>query len=157
MKLKKQYAALPYKHSKSGNRFLLITSRESRRWVVPKGWPMGSRPAEDVAQIEAAEEAGVVGEIQKRPAGSFRYKKIFPDKKISCEVAVYPLKVADLKDEWKEKAERTRRWFSAKEAAALVREPELSELILEIDKRFIKKRKKQPKKLQKKSKTFKRG
>src|SRR5437764_8533599 len=90
-----QFAALPYRIGKSGNpEIMLLTSRETRRWVIPKGWPIkGMKPGE-VAAREAFEEAGLIGSISgKHPVGVFHYEKRLPDQQLLCEVHVFPLKV----------------------------------------------------------------
>ena len=69
-----QYAALPWRNAQ-GFEILLITSRETRRWVIPKGWPMpGNSPAESAAQ-EAYEEAGIRGKIAVQAIGHYGYRK----------------------------------------------------------------------------------
>ena len=72
-----QFAALPWRISEGGTRqIMLLTSRETRRWVIPKGWPMKKRKPAEVARQEAYEEAGLIGQIVgKRPVGNFHYEK----------------------------------------------------------------------------------
>jgi 8-oxo-dGTP pyrophosphatase MutT (NUDIX family) len=72
--MRRQYGALPYR-LRPGSRpqFMLITSRESRRWVIPKGWPKKGKSPQHSAAREAFEEAGVVGAVDKRSVGSFSY------------------------------------------------------------------------------------
>ena len=75
-----QFAALPYRHLPDSTlEVMLITSRDTGRWVIPKGWPAERETAWDCAAREAREEAGLVGQIQKRPIGSYLYKKLFDD------------------------------------------------------------------------------
>ena len=86
-----QYAAIPWRIGTAGKReVMLLTSRETRRWVIPKGWPMkGKKPAQAAAQ-EAYEEAGLVGEIAgKRPIGTYHYSKRTDQGDVLCEVRVY--------------------------------------------------------------------
>jgi 8-oxo-dGTP pyrophosphatase MutT (NUDIX family) len=71
-----QVAALPLKLGDDGvARVLLLTSRETRRWVIPKGWPMKGRKAHEAAAHEALEEAGVAGHAEKTPIGRYYYFK----------------------------------------------------------------------------------
>lgn len=109
---------------------LLVTSRETRRWVIPKGnLPSGVAPHTGAAD-EALEEAGVVGAICPVPLGSFRYRKRKGSgASLMADVEVFPLAVNQELDEWPEKAERERRWFSLSAAAAVVDEPDLADLI----------------------------
>ena len=72
-----QYAALPYRaKGKSQLEIMLVTSRGTRRWIIPKGWPKRGMPPYDTAAKEAFEEAGVIGKVRKRPIGSYPYDKI---------------------------------------------------------------------------------
>ena len=112
---------------------LLVTSRENKRWIIPKGWPMHDRPAHRAAEQEALEEAGVVGEIGAAAVGSYRYnKRLKSGKTRLCTVQVFPLRVTKEKSRWLERGERERRWFAPHEAAELVEEPELSQLIIDF-------------------------
>lgn len=128
---KVQYAALPFRPGPHGIEILLITSRETKRWVIPKGWPMKGKAPHEAAQIEAHEEAGLDGWIAQRPVGSYRYaKRLKSGKDRQVQVAVFPLRVTLEGDDWPEKEQRVRRWGPPAEAAALVVEPELKVLIM---------------------------
>src|SRR5437773_2370121 len=70
-----QYAALPYRVSGSKTEVLLVTSRRTRRWIVPKGWPVESLEPSACAAVEALEEAGVSGQVEQKPIGHYRYLK----------------------------------------------------------------------------------
>jgi 8-oxo-dGTP pyrophosphatase MutT (NUDIX family) len=111
---------------------LLISSRDTGRWVIPKGWPIdGLNPAETAAR-EAWEEAGVNGVIDPQATGSFFYLKAFNRRTetLPCEVSVFALRVAKIAAKFPEKKERRRRWFTAVKAAKLVHEAGLSSLLL---------------------------
>jgi len=128
-----QYAALPYRLARDGVEILLVTSRRTQRWIVPKGWPIDGLAPAACAALEALEEAGVSGEIQKRPIGHYRYLKHSKKRpSIPCKVEVFALHVAQQRKSWAEKDERERRWCSAAEAAAAVAEVQLQHLILEF-------------------------
>ena len=125
-----QYGALPFRTSKGQVQILLVTSRETRRWIIPKGWPMKGKSAHRTAEREAFEEAGVVGRIQHRSVGSYRYEKKMKDGAIVlCQVDVFPLKVDEQRRRWPEYNQRETRWFEPEEAVAAVNEPELAALI----------------------------
>lgn len=127
-----QYAALCYRLRENGGSpdILLLTSRDTGRWVIPKGWPMGARPGYEVAAQEALEEAGVIGEAERQPVGSFGYDKAMAQGvKMPCEVQVHALKVTEYAEEYKEKGKRRIEWVSAREAETRVQEPELKKLI----------------------------
>jgi 8-oxo-dGTP pyrophosphatase MutT (NUDIX family) len=128
-----QVAALPYRVAEAGLEVMLITSRRTHRWIVPKGWPeAGSTPAADAAR-EALEEAGISGDIADKPLGAFHYLK---ERKqgdgTNCRVQLFPLKVTRQRRTWPEKTARDAKWFPFAEAAALVAEPELKRLILKF-------------------------
>jgi len=127
---RRQVAALPWRRGAEGLEILLITSRETGRWVVPKGGRMAGKTDAEAAAQEALEEAGVIGRIVDDPLGTFRYLKILKRRAPRwCVVSVYPLEVQTALDDWKEKAERTREWVSPEVAARRVDEPELKALI----------------------------
>ncbi|TGE01362.1 NUDIX hydrolase [Methylobacterium nonmethylotrophicum] len=130
----RQVAALPVRRDADGGvEVLLVTSRESRRWIAPKGWPMKGRKPHRAAAIEAREEAGVIGRIGKEPAGHYTYAKRLPDGgMVPCRVAVYVLAVTGSLDDWREKGQRELQWVSGEAAAALVQEPELAALIHDL-------------------------
>src|SRR5258708_30105039 len=90
-----QYAALPYRRKgKSRTEVLLVTARDTRRWIIPKGWPVKGKPPHKSAAREAREEAGVVGRISRRSVGAFSYeKRLKGGKVVVCEVQVFVLKV----------------------------------------------------------------
>ena len=125
-----QYGVIPYRRAKDGIEIMLITSRNTRRWIVPKGWPLARTPSRDVARLEALEEAGVEGTIGKRRFGFFHYHKRLKDGSVVlCRVDAFAFEVARELDNWLERRERKRRWFDANRAIKLVREPELKTLI----------------------------
>lgn len=128
-KHRQQFAAVPLRAGEHGVEVLLVTSRGTGRWIVPKGWPMEDKRPHRVAEIEAYEEAGVVGKARKKAIGRYDYLK---DGAVPCRVAVFALPVGGLLETWPEDRERKRRWFPASDAAALVEEPELRRIILEI-------------------------
>jgi 8-oxo-dGTP pyrophosphatase MutT (NUDIX family) len=128
-----QYAALPWRLVGRQVQVLLITSRGTGRWVIPKGWPMrGLKPA-DAAAKEAAEEAGLVGEIEDHPIGSYHYLKVVKrGAAIDVQVIVFPFEVRYQADDWKEAGQRLFEWRPCREAARLVAEPALRRLIADF-------------------------
>ena len=127
-----QYAALPFRAASDGTiQVLLITSRETGRWVIPKGWPMRGKKPREVAAQEAFEEAGLQGaNVGRRAAGSFHYTKLLANGEgVLCEVRVYLLLVERELDRFPEHGQRQARWCPAAEAAALVDEGGLAEII----------------------------
>jgi 8-oxo-dGTP pyrophosphatase MutT (NUDIX family) len=130
-----QYGVVPVRRSgESSLEVLLITSRETRRWVVPRGNPIpGKGPVESAAQ-EAFEEAGVVGHVEPVPLGRYRYDKRRRDGSlVVAEVDLFRMEVESVADRWPEMGERERRWFDVAAAAAAVAEAGLAELIRSLD------------------------
>ena len=125
-----QIAALPFRRHKKKVEILLITSRETKRWVIPKGWPMEGLTDYEAAKIEAYEEAGIDGRIFHAPLGHFDYEKRLKSGEVkTVRVQVYGLQVSELKRIWPEKHQRKRKWFSPANAAQLVAEEQLKEII----------------------------
>jgi len=126
-----QFAVLPWRLNEGGVReVMLLTSRETQRWVIPKGWPMKGRKPAEAAKQEAYEEAGLVGHIVgKRPIGNFHYSKQLAKGEVLCEVRVFLFRVEEQLDEWPEKGQRETKWFDANEAADIVEEGGLAEII----------------------------
>jgi len=130
----RQIAVLPYRSDSPAVdapiRILLITSRETRRWIVPKGNVASSSPPHVQAALEAEEEAGVLGAACPVALGSYRYrKKRSSGASVWADVDIFPFSVTEELDSWKEQGERERRWFTLSEAAEAVDEPDLRALI----------------------------
>ncbi|MEL6061724.1 MULTISPECIES: NUDIX hydrolase [unclassified Methylobacterium] len=127
----KQVAALPFRVGSDGQvEVLLITSRDTGRWIIPKGWPMIGRKAHRAAEREAFEEAGLTGRIAADPVGWYRYeKRVAQGRALPCKVRVYPLRVEVQHPRWPEQAQRTLRWFKPEDAARLVHEDDLRRLL----------------------------
>lgn len=128
-----QYAALPFAVRDGEPQVMLITSRETGRWVIPKGWPEKKVKPYDLAAREAYEEAGLLGKVARKPLGSYRYEKQLSAKKaVSCVVHVYRLEVQQELDDWPEKGQRERCWMSPSQAALLVSESGLARILLRL-------------------------
>ena len=128
-----QYAALPYTTTGGEIRVLLVTSRDTQRWIVPKGWPEKKIKPCDQAAREAFEEAGVQGRATKKPFGSFRYEKRLRKGSVTCSVDVYLLKVQRELEDWPERGQRSRCWVSLAEAMLIVDDTGLAELLLRLN------------------------
>lgn len=124
-----QVAALPYRVGPNGLEVLLVTSRNSERWIVPKGWPMRGRSSEEAAAREAYEEAGVSGEIASEPIGAFSYAKRRKSGSRTCLVAVYALRVRRQSGNWPERGQRDLKWIPAIDAVEAVTDSGLGDLI----------------------------
>jgi 8-oxo-dGTP pyrophosphatase MutT (NUDIX family) len=126
---KLQYGALPYRRHAGALEIMLVTSRQMRRWIIPKGWPVAGLAPHESAAHEAMEEAGLLGEISARSLGSYRYTKRLVAGSITCQVDVFPLRTREQLPAWPEMHQRSTQWFTLEDAAAAVDEPELSEMI----------------------------
>lgn len=121
-----QAAALPWRRHKNRIEVLLVTSRDSGRWILPKGWPRKDEPLHLAAQREAFEEAGIRGRISAVPLGRFRSgRKHSPNR----EIHVFALEVQKVEEHWPEAGQRERRWLSPKKAAKRISEPSLARLV----------------------------
>jgi 8-oxo-dGTP pyrophosphatase MutT (NUDIX family) len=131
-----QYAALPFRRgADTGTEVMLVTSRRTRRWIIPKGWPMERGAPHVAAAREALEEAGVVGRIAKTPIGTYSYeKRLKRGEVIRCEVLVFPLEVKRQRKTWPEKGHRETKWLSPAKAAAAVQERPLKQIIRRLQK-----------------------
>ncbi|AZO12629.1 MULTISPECIES: NUDIX hydrolase [unclassified Mesorhizobium] len=125
-----QVAALPWREGEDGVEIMLITSRDTGRWVLPKGWPEAREPLCEAAAREAGEEAGLRGTISHFEAGRYFYGKVLASgEEVPCEVLVFPLKVERIADRWKERRARTRKWVGSADAVRMVNEPDLCHII----------------------------
>jgi 8-oxo-dGTP pyrophosphatase MutT (NUDIX family) len=126
----KQVAALPWRQGKTGVEILLVTTRTTKRWVIPKGWPMEGKADHQAAAQEAFEEAGVEGRPTPDVFGRYGYVKVSDSGKARhVTVSVYPMKVERELNDWPEQHQRERRWVSPLEAAAISGEAELVPLL----------------------------
>jgi 8-oxo-dGTP pyrophosphatase MutT (NUDIX family) len=127
---RQQYGALPTAEIGGEIKVLLVTSRETRRWVIPKGWAEEDLTPSGLAAKEAYEEAGAVGEVTPEPIGCYSYSKRLKDgSRLTCEVQVFRMRVDHLLQEWPERSQRERRWFTSGQAAERVAEAGLIELL----------------------------
>ena len=116
---------------------LIVTTRQSRRWIVPKGWPIKRLTPSKSAAREAFEEAGVRGKIGARAIGSFTYNKTArqTDAGPNYEVKIFPLLVKRQSATWPEHGQRVVQWVDPEKAIALIREPELKSIVAKFAKR----------------------
>lgn len=132
-----QYAALPYRVENGHPMVLLVTSRETKRWILPKGQPERKLSPHQVAEAEAYEEAGLVGTVFKSAFARYdTFKRLKSGREAPCLMQVYLLEVTHELDAWPEKAERERRWMTPGEAALMVSEPGLAQILMNFGGRF---------------------
>lgn len=125
-----QVAALPYTIIQDEIWICLITSRETGRWVLPKGWPKPEKQNHLMAKIEAEEEAGLIGSISQQCLAAYHYKKklhIFAA--ITCRVEVYPFAVSAQNLRWPEDHQREILWTPLENAITLIEEDELTAIL----------------------------
>lgn len=128
---RRQFGALPLRMDDEGRmQVMMITSRETSRWIVPKGWPIKGLSGAQTAAREAREEAGVVGVTGKNPVGAYMYdKRRKSGRSTRCYVELYPLWVVDAAPDWPEEAERRVEWLPVAEAAERAGDASLGELL----------------------------
>ncbi len=130
----KQFAALPVAMIDGQPQVLLITSRETRRWIIPKGHPDRHLGASALASLEAFEEAGVSGTVQPEPIGRYQSsKRLASGKCVPCEVTVFRLDVVRHLDDWKERKERERQWLPVSEAAKIAADGGLGDFLAQLE------------------------
>ncbi|MFC3325439.1 NUDIX hydrolase [Mesorhizobium cantuariense] len=126
----RQVAAIPFRLNARGDiEVMLVTSRTTRRFIVPKGWPMKGKSGRKAATIEAQEEAGVLGKTLSEPAGTYSYWKRLANRFVRVDVIVYLLEVTEELADWQEAQSRQRAWLPPADAALLIDEPDLSTLV----------------------------
>lgn len=123
-------AALCHRAKGKRREYLLITSRDTARWIIPKGWPIRGLSSNETALREAWEEAGVKGrELTGEPVGRFTYNKRRANGlEVPVETLVYSVAVEELSEDFPEAHERQRKWVDAETAATMVNEAELKSL-----------------------------
>ncbi|WOC14676.1 NUDIX hydrolase [Pseudochrobactrum sp. MP213Fo] len=129
-----QVAALVYRNPGSSPEILLITSRGTGRWIIPKGWPKAGKTLHDMALREAFEESGIRGTVDPDPIGQFDYMKydLPPEAIPSFTVNVYAVEFKRMAKTWPERGQRISEWVSPDEAADRVAEPELKHLLMNL-------------------------
>ena len=133
-----QFAALCYRIKAGKVQVLMITSRGSGRWILPKGWPMDGKTPAALAELEAWEEAGVIGTSDGRCLGVYSYVKATGGVgDLPCLAMVYAVEVRELAKDYPEKGQRKRKWMSRKRAAKEVEAPELARILRDFDPRLI--------------------
>lgn len=127
--LVRQAGVLPYRVVDGTVECMLITSRTSRRWIVPKGHIEPGLTPRETARFEAYEEAGLSGVIGRRSIGSYVYTKRDDKGGDICRVRVYPMEVVHEADDFPESKQRDRAWYAPEEAEQAVDQEELGKLI----------------------------
>lgn len=129
-----QVAAVCYRGSGKDKQVLVITSRDTKRWILPKGWPIDGLDAHEAAAQEAWEEAGVKpARVDPVPMGSFEYeKRLDGGLSVPCDTKIFAIEVDHLQNSFPEANERERKWVTPLEAAELVDEPELKQFLREF-------------------------
>jgi 8-oxo-dGTP pyrophosphatase MutT (NUDIX family) len=133
MESARQVAALPVRRAPDGTLLvLLVTTLQTQRWIIPKGWPWPGEQDHTAAAEEAREEAGVLGEAHPTSLGSYTYEKRRSSGLVPVHVSVYLLEVREELDTWPECGQRQRAWFTLSDASNAVEEPELKALLLRV-------------------------
>lgn len=136
--IRPQVGALPVRFDEDGTlKILLITSRRSRKWIIPKGNLMKRLAPHHAAAREAFEEAGAIGAIEGNCRGHFRHRKRKARGRLHCRVAVYVLAVEKRLERFPEREERAVRWFTVDDARSAIRNRRLRELIARVSAELV--------------------
>lgn len=122
-----QFGALPYTIVDGQLVVLLVTSRGRGQWIFPKGREIEGLSPWETAAREAFEEAGIEGEIEQEPIGSY-FLPVNEERPAPVEVKVFPLKVTRQCEDWKERRQRYRHWSVLPEARRLITHEGLADL-----------------------------
>jgi 8-oxo-dGTP pyrophosphatase MutT (NUDIX family) len=132
----RQAGAIPYTVLEGRAVFLIITSRRTGRWIFPKGGVIEGMTPWDSAAREAFEEAGIEGEIETAPIGTYRDSKTLGIRRLLIEVDLYPLRLVRQLDDWPEMRNRNRHWVILPEARRLLSNPGMADLAAVLDRRL---------------------
>lgn len=131
-----QYGALPYTIVDGQLTVLLITSRGRGKWIFPKGGLMEGKTPWESAAHEAYEEAGVEGEIEQTPIGSY-FLPVTTERPAPVEVQIFPMRVTQQREDWKEMGQRYRHWAVLPEAKRLITHDGLADLAVALAQREL--------------------
>ncbi|KAA9010193.1 NUDIX hydrolase [Histidinibacterium aquaticum] len=133
-----QFAVLPWRISKGKLKVCLVTSRETGRWILPKGWPMGGATPAQAAGNEAWEEAGLKGDIAPQPIGLYSYRKRLGSDELPVIVVVYAMRVTEAAADYPERGQRKRKWMGLKKASERLSDEELAHIVRHFDPKLAK-------------------
>lgn len=131
--VRSQFAALCWREAADGVEVCLVTSRRSKRWILPKGWPMNNTTPAKAAATEAWEEAGIRGRAINHCLGVYADVKQLPRGMLPVVIMVYPIAAQEVFDTWPEAGQRKRRWLSPKKAAKKIKNPALARIVKKFD------------------------
>lgn len=128
---RKQYGVLPYVKQSQKTRIILITGRNSKQWIVPKGNRARNKSKRESALLEAYEEAGLSGQMK----GDLKFRISITSHGKKVALTLYPMRVnKHLKKKWPESGQRKRIKVSCKQAQSLVLWPKLGTCIKSLKK-----------------------
>jgi 8-oxo-dGTP pyrophosphatase MutT (NUDIX family) len=107
------------------NRICLVTTSSGKGWIIPKGHRESRDSSRKTAQLEAWEEAGIIGLLLDEPVGAYYYERSGK----TYRVTVHVMRVKKILDHWPEEKKRKRRWLSIREACRRINHPKLRKLI----------------------------
>lgn len=127
-----QSAVIPYRLRDGEIEILLITTRKTKRWIIPKGIVEPNMTPHASAAQEALEEAGIIGEVFSEVVGSYTYQKFGG----TCRVKIFLLRVDMLQPCWLEDRDRDRQWFSLSQAIEQIQEVEIRQILQSLPTRL---------------------
>ncbi len=128
----KQSAVIPYRKRNGKIEILLITSRNKKRWIIPKGIIEPDLSSQKSAAKEAMEEAGVTGKVEKQIIATYKYKKWDG----VCEVQVYAMPVKEISNDWEESFRR-RKWIDLNNFKKYVKDKNLIKVLTKFKDKYL--------------------
>ena len=128
-----QFGALCWRVKAGKLQVCLVTTRQSGRWIIPRGWPQHKQTPAASAATEAWEEAGLRGQPIDYCLGAYTYVKPLKNRAAPVIVMVYPLRVTESSGVWPESHQRKRKWMRPAKAAKRVDEPGLRRILMAFD------------------------
>lgn len=108
-------AAVCYRRTGDSPEFLLVQTKDGKRWTFAKGRPNEGETLAQTAAREAKEEAGAIGPVEG-PITTYRYPGDPSEGCAEVQVSAFLLRVDVVRDQAPGDAHRKRKWFSPERA-----------------------------------------
>jgi hypothetical protein len=119
-----KWGVIPYRFLKGGGLEVLLITTKSKKWGLPKGNMIRKLGPSRTALVEAFEEAGIAGKVNKETIQCMH--------KNTC-LYLYPMLVTKVYSSWPEESKRTRKWVKLSEATKIIGRKELRKTLKRFD------------------------